>query len=147
MSGVGDLINECAYLSFVSVNEPKTNALEIVVDEARISDETHILQIGNGTISGVSPIEVDKNSQRFRIYWPDYTVYSVANETDARSHDYEVFEGRLFRRYAQSFFLDFATKGTAPRADALTPMQHWEIACLNHIVNVISYHPPVISVI
>ena len=42
MNDAGLLMNECAYLSFVSLTERQPNTLEIIVDEARVSNETHI---------------------------------------------------------------------------------------------------------
>ena len=147
MNNVIQLINECQYLFLNALTEPQDNALLVVVDEARISHETHDLQMDGRLISAMNPIEVDKNSQRFSLSWSEYIMYSVTNESYAASNDEEIFEGKLFRKYSKSFFLEYAKKGTFASDEYPGVMHHWEVACLNHIVNVISHVEPVISVV
>ena len=60
----------------------------------------------------------------------------------------EQFTGNLFRIFSRSRLLDF-TKQTTYASDEYPGgvLQHYEIACLNHVIDVICTAPPKITVV
>jgi len=75
-----------------------------------------------------------------------YVSYTVTNESFTVRDDYEVYEGEVFRVYTKSRYLDFVKLGTI--AEDIFPEEsfvHYQVPCLNHIIDIISYERPHIT--
>jgi hypothetical protein len=74
--------------------------------------------------------------------------YTVLNESYGRYPESpEQFSGKLFRVFVWSHLLEFTKRTTYASDEHPGVLQHYEIACLNHVVDVISTGPPRIVVI
>jgi hypothetical protein len=58
---------------------------------------------------------------------------------------YEIFEGKAFRIHSKSRYLDFINIGTIASEEYPGPFKHYEIACLNHIIDIVSAYEPTIT--
>jgi hypothetical protein len=54
----------------------------------------------------------------------------------------EKFVGKLFRVFSWSHLLEFTKRATVASEFYPGPLGHYEIACQNHVVDVISTAPP-----
>ncbi len=57
----------------------------------------------------------------------------------------EEFTGNLFRVYSKSKFLDYVDASTVSVDFLVGTHKHYEIACLNHIIDVASGREPLIE--
>jgi hypothetical protein len=94
------------------------------------------------------PIESEASSRLFEIVYDEYISYTVSNETYGRYPEPpEVFTGKLFRIFSWSYLLEM-TRMTSYASDdhpGPGPLEHHEIACLNHVIDVITTRPPLAS--
>ena len=73
--------------------------------------------------------------------------YTVLNESyGTYPEPPEQFSGKLFRVFEWSHLLEFTKKTTCASDEYSGVLQHYEIACLNHVIDVICTGPPRISV-
>jgi hypothetical protein len=73
--------------------------------------------------------------------------YTVLNESyGVYPEEPEKFVGKLFRAFSWSHRLEFTKRTTIASEFYPGPLQHYEIACLNHIVDVITTRPPRVEV-
>jgi hypothetical protein len=59
-------------------------------------------------------------------------------------YDDENYSGRLIRIYSKSHFLDFIAKNTGAHFELY---RHYQIACLNHIIDIVSSAEPELEAI
>jgi len=97
--------------------------------------------------TGNHPIVADERSAEYEIHFEDYIAYAVLNESFTVHDESEKFEGRLFRIYSESKFLEYIAAGTIATDDYPGPFKHHGIACLNHIIEVASMEPPTITLL
>jgi hypothetical protein len=145
-------INECEYLFIDSVRELEELTLELIVTEAKLQaqilvprDEGPIEQLR----SGGQPIERDLTCRSFQVIFDrrhmvSYTVLDESYGTYPESP--EQFDGKLFRVFSCSHLLDFTKKHTCASDEYPGLLQHYEIVCLNHVVDVICTGPPSIAI-
>lgn len=134
-------LDSCRYLYLEQISEPRINCLRLVISEGLASDHAEPLAVGGMKISDARPIEVTNSSKWFEVVWDTYISFAVRDESFASSND-EEWVGKVFRVYSRSRFLDFISAGTFADADFPGPFVHYEIACLDHIVDVASLRPP-----
>jgi hypothetical protein len=92
------------------------------------------------------PIEVDEGLPIIQLDFESYVSYNVINESFTVLDEYEVFEGDVFRIYTKSRYLDFIKLGTiAKDIYADQHFVHYQLVCLNHIIDIISYEEPKIT--
>ena len=73
--------------------------------------------------------------------------YTVLNESYGRyPQPPEVFTGKLFRVFSHSHLLDFHRANDLCFSRPPAPLMHIQIACLNHVFDVIATAPPKIAV-
>jgi hypothetical protein len=73
--------------------------------------------------------------------------YTVLNESyGVYPKEPEKFAGKLFRKFDWSHLLEFTKRTTIASELYSGPLEHYEIACLNHVVDVITTGPPRIAV-
>ena len=141
-----DLMNQKGYIYLHSLIEPKTNSLRIFVDRCKVSQQGEDIEIGKHIIRDTHPIEVDEELPIVQLDFDSYISYSIINESFTVLDDYEIFEGNSFRIFKKLRYLDFINKGTIVN-DVFPEEQpvHYEIACLDHIIDVISFDEPIIT--
>jgi hypothetical protein len=141
-------IDSAAYLFLGRLFEPRDNQLTIVLEEAisnKLKSGPTVLP-GGITLQGDSaPIEHTADCRVFTLSWKNYVSYCVTEEMHGSCGRYEeeIYTGRLLRIYSKSNFLDFLEKNTGAHANSY---QHFEIACLNHIIDIAAIDAPTLSV-
>ena len=135
-------IDQLQYVFLTGIGEPKANALQIVIQEGRVAPETETIEVGAAKITDVHPIVCDDTSRTYEIMFPSYVAYAVLNESFASIDKYEEYTGRFFRIYSKSHFLDYVGVATFASDDYPGKSTHYEIACLDHIVEVVSVDEP-----
>lgn len=144
-------INDCDYLFAVSIREIEELTLEVTLTEAKqqaeISaprDESELAQL----LVGGRPIEPDATCRLFRVVFDrrHMVSYSVLNESYGRYPEPpEQFTGKLLRVFSWSHLLEFIRGTTHASDESPGVLQHYQIACLNHVIDVICTAPPTIS--
>jgi hypothetical protein len=146
-----DQLNAHRYLYLTHLEEPEDNALRLIVTEARRgepSDAPDPSLEGLGRLAtGTRPIVADERCAVYELHFEDYIAYAVLNESFIVADEREKFEGRLFRIYSESKFLAYIAAGTIATADYPGPFKHYELACLNHIIEIASTEPPTITLL
>lgn len=134
-----------------SISEPSDNELRLEVFEAATLAASHdtfrpVNEALDLNLPLGSPIEHITGCKIFTMRWPGYVAYSVRNESFTTVDNYEIFEGRNFVKYSRSRYLDFVGDATFADNSFPGPLTHWGIFCLNHIIDVVSCHPPEVSI-
>jgi hypothetical protein len=145
-------INECGYLFVDSIREPEELTLELTVTEAK--PQAQILVPRNESafeelLVGGRPIERDLSCRLFRLIFDrnHMVSYTVLNESYGRYPEApEQFIGKLFRVFSWSHLLEFTKRTTSASDEYPGVLQHYQIACLNHVIDVICTGPPGIAV-
>ena len=145
-------INDCEYLFAVGIREIEELTLELIITEAKAQneilvprDESPLEQLRVGG----RPIEPDGTCRRFRIVFDrDHMVsYTVLNESYGKyPNPPEQFTGKLFRLFSWSHLMEFTKSTTYTSDENHGVLQHFQIACLNHVIDVICTAPPHITV-
>ena len=145
-------INECDYLFIDSIRELEELTLELIVTEAKpqaqifvARDESPVEQLK----FGAKPIESDVTCRSFRLIFDrkHMVSYTVLNESYGKYPEPpEQFAGKLFRVFSWSHLLECTRKNTYASDAYPGVLHHYEIACLNHVVDVICTGPPRIAV-
>ena len=145
-------IRTCKHLYLDEISEPSDNELRVVVSEAlmgepvdpkTLADDPHLQDLLAG--AGARAIVRSAESRVFVLSWSTYVAYSVRNESFVSADKYEEFEGRLLLKFGKSRYLDFVAAATLADSDYPGPLQHWGLACLNHIVDIVSIEKPVVT--
>jgi hypothetical protein len=141
-----DLMNHKGYIYYHSLIEPSTNSLRIFVDRCKVSQQVEDIEIGKHIIIEGHSIEIDEALPIVQLVFDSYVSYSIINESFTVLDEFETFEGNSFRIFKKSRYLDFISKGTIVN-DVFPEEQpvHYEIACLDHIIDVISFDEPMVS--
>lgn len=141
-------INTHEFLYLVHIGEPRDNVLDLVVQEARANIPAQPSASGEIPVRNWGSIIPTSDCVGYEITFDSYIAYSVWNESLAAADDAEIFTGRLFRIYSKSRFLDYVRRGTITVCDLYPgPYQHFEIVCLNHIVDVAAVDQPSITLV
>lgn len=144
-------IDDCTYLYAESISEIEELTLGLVVIEAKAQERAY-LPVGDGTFeaikTGGKPIEKDPTCRVFELLFDRSQIisYLVLNDLyGVYPKNPEQFAGKLFRRFVWSHLLEF-TKQTTIASDFYPgPLEHYQIVCLNHVVDVIATGPPRIA--
>ncbi len=140
-------IDSCDCLFLVDISEPEANSLRLVLEEARASGPEQTLQVGDGTLEGVRRIEHGEECRVFELYWASYIAYSVLNESFVKREDNAEFEGRLFRCYSRSAYLDYLRLTSTANEQWPGPFKHYGLGCSDHIVDIASLSEPEIKLL
>jgi len=146
-------INQAEYLYLRSIQEPSDNQLEVFIEEAVANEEKRgqpFAGSGRPELAEIArdaaPIESTPSCPTFRLYWKHYAAYLVTEEMvgSCGNYDDELYEGRLFRLYTKSHFLDHLSRDTGAHSN---PLLHYKVTCLNHLVDVAAENPPDIEIV
>ena len=144
-------IDDCQYLFAVDVRELEELTLRLTLVEAKAqapltSEDDSVY----GVLSdGARPIRQDSTCRIFEIIFERKHIisYTVLNESYGRYPEPpEKFTGKLFRIFSWSHLLEFTRRMTYANDEHPGVLKHFQIACLNHVFDVISTHPPRIAV-
>ncbi|KZD38168.1 hypothetical protein B4083_2633 [Bacillus cereus] len=141
-----DLMGFKGYIYLNKLIEPEENLLRVLIDRCKVNKTKGLMKIKNEVEIEASSIDVDDNLPIVQLDFESYVAYSVTNESFTVMDDYEISEGRIFRVYSKSRYLDFVKTGTI--AEFIFPEEqfvHYQIPCLNHIIDIISYDEPKIT--
>lgn len=154
MSSPIEALRSCKYLCLHSVVEPEEGGVRVVVleaivgqppDQATLSAEP-LPEVRN-ILSQSRAIVHSHGRKGFAINWPTYIGYSVENESYAVAEpESSVGSGGILAEYSHSLYLDYLSKATFARQDYPGPFKHWSIACLDHVINVVSVDLPAVEV-
>ena len=133
-------IDSHEFLYLWEIGEPEVNVLKVVVDEAKALTDGNV-EIPDTPFMG-NPIVSDETCRRYEITFPSYVAYAVLNESFAKVDEYEQYTGHYFRVYSKSHFLDYLGVTTFASDDYPGKSTHYEIACLDHMVEVVSAEEP-----
>lgn len=146
-----ELMNYKGYIYLNSISEPQDNSLILDIDRCKVNGEETDEQTDEQTEEGVSvaygSIDVGETLPIIRVKFDWYIAYSLRNESFTVLDDYEVFEGGVFSIYSKSRYLNFIEVSTITSDLHPGPFQHYGINALNHIIDVVSTEPPIISLI
>jgi hypothetical protein len=127
----------------IGSTEPEENSLRLFFRRSKSIKEP--LTVGDKVYEEAYTLEIDEELPIIQIDFETYIGYSIINESYTTWDDYEEFEGQIFRIYSKSRYLDFIKVGTFASEDYPGPFEHYGIACLNHIVDIVSISEPIVS--
>jgi len=141
-------LNSSKYVYLREISEPRDNSLCLVVQQA-VENPSGVVRLSplpgiNKLLEGSVPIGSTEACESSKLLWKSYIAYSVTEECvgSCGSYDDEVYEGAVIRVYKRSYFLDHPPRDTGGHTDAIG---HYKIICLNHLIDVASYAPPVVE--
>jgi len=145
-----DLLNQAEYYYLRGISEPRDNSLRLVIEQAALNREGKPEDIPNelpeiqAIKSDAFPIESIQGCKTFELIWDRYAAYLVTEELAGTGGfcDEEVYEGKLFRVYSKSNFLNFLARDIG---ETIEPINHYKLICLNHLIDVVSAKPPKVS--
>lgn len=140
-------INQHRYIYLTEIGETDVNVLRLVIEEAKISGETEDIDVGTAKLTDVHPIIADETCCAYEVIFGSYVAYTVLNESYAGVDESGQYTGRYFRVYSKSNFLDYVRAATFASEDYPGKFTHYEIACLDHIVEVVSVDEPEIKML
>jgi hypothetical protein len=140
---------QCLSLEYYGRGENEMD-LRVVVVEARTQRASGPVSTGNELLDGILgpgfSIEPDDDCGHFTLIFRHYIGFSMINESydgseeNASDRNYRSHDESHFRTYLSS--ITFADGGDGYPG----PFQHFEISCLNHVLNVACRDNPVIVV-
>jgi len=138
-------LDACSSLFLREIGEPRQNCLRLLIEEAFVLPEEVTVTLGGTEITGAHPVRSTANSRLFEIIWDNYVAYSVTNESYGTLNDSEEFSGRFARLYGKSHFLDYLSRATLRCKEYPGPLQHVQLVCECHIVDVVATKFPQVS--
>jgi hypothetical protein len=139
---VRDQIDQCSWLRLREICEPEDNYLRLVLEEMVTGDAAEELLIGDVSLGPTHKVEHTEACRVFEVIWETYIAYGVVNESYGDADRGDVYEGRRFRCYAKSQFLEYVRRNTWGDDQYPGPSKHVAIVCEHHIVNVVSVSEP-----
>ena len=140
-------IDSCRNLFLTEITEPETNSLRLLISEGRVSAVEETLDTAGVAFPGIRSIDINAQSRQFELSWHCYISYAVRDESYCIWDKGEEWVGSSFRIYSKSKFLDFVGAGTFATAEYPGPFKHYEIVCLDHIIDVVSEEPPTVRAV
>lgn len=137
-------IDGCSSLFLIDLREGPRNSLYIRVTEGCSAGSPKSITIAGTDISDCTAVEITDKSRVFEIVWSSYVGYSVLNESYATPSGEEVGEGKRFRVYSTSRFIQFMSEATCARDDYPGPTRHYCVGCEDQILHVLSVGCPTV---
>lgn len=144
------LIDACENLFVEAIGELDELELCILLVEGRRQAYTvpaiqSLPEMGEG-----HPVIPDELSRRIFVRFPQQKIvsYTVLNESYGEyPKPPEEFIGRLFRTFSKSHLLDYTYATCNGTLEFESFVAHYEIACLNHVIDVVALANPEISLV
>ncbi|NEQ43120.1 MAG: hypothetical protein F6K00_06010 [Leptolyngbya sp. SIOISBB] len=133
-------------LFLARIEELEANGIILYV-LAGIVGEPETVSIADADIKleNCAPIFVGTDSRGYKIKFEQYLAYSIRNESYAMPVAGEVFEGRRFRTYSRSQYLEFVYSTTFVNNQYPGATAHYGLVCEDHIIDVVSVDAPEIE--
>lgn len=135
-----NLVNETGYcISFEQVSVPSSEGINLRFIVNKAKESWHLR---------VHP-QPDVEVTTYQIDFPFYITFLVAVDDYTLWNEDERFRGDAFRIYEKSTFLDYLEKDWK-LSSAEFPEKRpilYALACLDHIVYIVSYEEPIITVV
>jgi len=138
-------LDNCASLYLRDIAEPEQNNLRLRIEEAFVMPKEVNVEFGGTQITNCHLVRPTAESRLFEIVWNSYVAYSVMNESYSTRTESEGFSGRFARLYSKSHFLDYISRATLASKEYPGPLQHIQLICECHIIDVVSTKFPQVS--
>ncbi len=135
-------LDACASLYLREISEPAQNRLRLLIEEALVMPEEVAVRFAGAEIANCHLVKSTADSRLFEITWDNYLAYSVANESYSTRNESEEFSGRFARLYGKSHFLEYISRATLACKEYPGPLQHVQLVCECHIIDVVSIKFP-----
>jgi len=134
------------YLWLDAVSELKSgcNVLRLEVSEGRLG-EPEDCEIAGIVLKDSRPVLADRANAIYRLTFHEYAAYSITNESCTEWDDYGEWTGTTVRQYSRSRFLEYVKEATIAEGFFSGPLLHYELVCLDHIVDVVANAPPIVE--
>jgi hypothetical protein len=150
-------LNDCEYLRLASFGRGAYSLdLRVELIEAKAQSEISRLPLGSALLEGIlgpgSPILPDEGSAHFTLIFENYLAVSIINESyddgdGASSTEWLADKSvKTISSYDKSHFRDYVSAVTFAIDDFPGPQRHFEIGCMDHILNVICRDNPIITI-
>lgn len=115
----------------------------LFLDKSLIENDTELMfwisEAGN-------EVGNQENDKQYKVTFDKYIAFSFINESYSMKNETDQYTGRIFRIYSKSKFLDYVESSTVDIEFIIgKSYEHYEFACLNNIVDVISSEKPIIE--
>jgi hypothetical protein len=122
------------YISFERIQEPRTNDVKLRIIVNKSNNPTDLL---------IFP-HPDSKVESLQIDFEHYVTYSVIYDDFTNWNVNETFRGEIFRIYDKSDSLNSIQR---ERESSLLSekLTHYSLACIEHKVDIISKHQPIIT--
>jgi hypothetical protein len=137
-------INKLKYIFLDGIKEPEDNSLALRIFEGLVG-EPEDTEIAGTIIKDTAPVTIEKESKVYAIYFDSYVAYSIRNESFTTWDDEEEWEGKKFREYSKSHFLNYVSQSTFATDDFPGPLTHYEIVCEFHVIDIVTTVKPEIK--
>jgi hypothetical protein len=125
------------------LGEPAEGSLRLIITEASITDFGTGILLGERAEMGL--IDADDAKPSLELIWEHYVSYAVQSESFfivAENSD----PSSMLVEYHASPFLNYVS-ATTFAADIVGELRHWELSCMNHVIQVVSTRPPQIALL
>lgn len=135
-------LNGYAYLFLKSIEELGEGVVRLTVEAGVENTEAKDIAIGGTVFSGLHQISASESTPEYEITFASYIAYAVRNESYASRDKQEVWQGKSFRVYSKSRFLDFVRSATFATAEYPGPFAHYSLGCQDHVIDIASTAQP-----
>jgi hypothetical protein len=134
-------INRIQYVFLNSLEEPRDNALTIIIDAGKAANYEEDTIVGKAR-----PVVIEEDCPQYEIRFDNaYVTYQVSNESFAFNNESDQYEGKVIRVYSRSAYMDYTLQHTFANDIFPDRMKHYSIVCQNHVIDVIAFGEPVIT--
>jgi hypothetical protein len=85
------------------------------------------------------------DAQYVDIVWDAYLLFTVIDEVAASIHRENEYRGRCIRLYTRSHLLDQHREPRTAASFQIGPLQHFGLACADHVVDILAYREPKVT--
>jgi hypothetical protein len=129
------------YFYLEEIGELDGNTLRLVVQEA-VAQGTET-DIPETALTGRAIVPVS-TARPLELVWENYIAYAVRNESYAIPVEGQPPLESMLSEQFKSAFLTFVAHSTLATAEYPGSYRHWELVCLDHVVDVASTMAPVV---
>jgi hypothetical protein len=123
------------------IGEPDDNVLRLVILEGGPAGPE---QEVDGTDLKAIPVLPLPESRPLELVWDNYVVYAVRNESFVNAEHVRPVSQAMLTERTGTEFLAFVTRSTMAGDAYPGPLRHWELLCLNHVIDVAAVSAPAI---
>jgi hypothetical protein len=136
-----DFPSDVVYFEALEIGQPHETVLRVVIGEGIVRAEAD--EIHGELKLRASPITVGLDSRIFEFLWDDFVAYAMTLESyHLPEAEKPVVQQGIFREFSQSRYLTDLRAATFAEAVHRKVMRHWQLATLNHIIDVAGWKPP-----